>query len=218
MTIAAAILLAASMHLTIDAQAGAIGLAWDPNPPENKITGYTVGVADVDVAGGCSARWTEYDAGNVTEFRFPAGTIDLTKPHCFGARAYRADGERSDYATIVFTPTATDVLCAPPFGTKAVQLFAGRVVGTTGSVGSRAYLQFQIASPGALVQTLSVTVGSDAPRTVAGQDLLDIGSVWFRAPAAPGTYPITLEAINAAGCHAILTKAADGKPLTITVK
>lgn len=209
-------------------QSGSITLAWDPMIEDAgvTVTGFVISYGHGNECG----NWTGTTVvGKVTTATIP---LDTSKPWCFAIQAVMNDlslgnGILSLYSDVVITtavstpppppPPVTDT-CAAPLGTKAVQLFAGRVAGTTGSIGSRANLQFQIASPAAPVIQLWIYNGQETSPAMKGTELVDVGSMWFRAPTTPGTYSVVLNAINAAGCSATLTKGADGKPLTITVK
>jgi hypothetical protein len=64
----------------------------------------------------------------------------------------------------------------------------------------------------------AVQAYGEAVKQSEGASLEDVGSLWFRTPAAAGTYPVTLEAENQYGCTATLATGANGKPMTITVK
>jgi hypothetical protein len=111
-----------------------------------------------------------------------------------------------------------DPACAFPTGAKAIQVFASAVVGTTGSVGSRAYVQYQIGSPGSPVVQTSVLLNGAPASTILGADLTTLGSQWFRTPLLPGTYDVAVLAQNAYGCQWTTTLNAAGQPLRVTVK
>jgi hypothetical protein len=211
-TIVAALLASSAVGFVGDR----LTLAWSFSPLLDNVAGYAV----VSGPETCST-WTQAtDVGNVTRYSFPAGAFDPSRPTCFAVQAYDSAGNRSDYSdpVLYIPPGYRPTACAQPLGRMAVGLFAGRVVGTTGSVGSRARLEFQAGSPGSPLLSLTVRVNGEAVKQSEGASLEDVGSLWFRTPVAAGTYPVTLEAENQYGCTATLATGANGKPMTITVK
>ena len=210
----AILLIAAHLNTT-----GSLTLAWDPNPPEDHVHHYVVSRAPACPGDPNTVSWTDpRNVGNVTQFTYPDGVLDLSKPQCFTVQAVDEGGLVSGYAEPAVINGDVLPECAAPLGQRAIGLFAGRIVNTTGSVGSRARLEFQVGSPGSPVTMLSVKVNDQVAKKANGDDLEDVGSLWFRTPTTPGTYPVVLEAFNQHGCTAALAKGADGKALTVTVK
>jgi hypothetical protein len=89
------------------------------------------------------------------------------------------------------------------------------VVRAYNAPGSKAYVQFQAASPNSPIQHLGLkTQGVE----IAAQDgappayLTSGGVLWFSIPAASGTYPLSIVATNVAGC---LRDQATGFTVTV---
>jgi hypothetical protein len=155
-TIVAALLASSAVGFVGDR----LTLAWSFSPLLDNVAGYAV----VSGPETCST-WTQAtDVGNVTRYSFPAGAFDPSRPTCFAVQAYDSAGNRSDYSdpVLYIPPGYRPTACAQPLGRMAVGLFAGRVVGTTGSVGSRARLEFQAGSPGSPLLSLTVRVNGEA--------------------------------------------------------
>lgn len=102
-------LLAALLWLTSAAWAQAPRIAWDPNPPEENVTGYLVywGAAS-RYSDGWTAYENELDVGNVTES--PPITVPDDRFTWFAVKAYNAAGLRSDYSAEVYVSP----LASPP--------------------------------------------------------------------------------------------------------
>lgn len=85
--------------------AEAVTLAWDPNPPEEQVTGYIVYWGDLSRN---DPNWTSYsqerDVGSETQT-----TIEIQGPgpYFFAAIAYNALGLHSDYSDELSIPGLT---------------------------------------------------------------------------------------------------------------
>jgi len=97
------VIVAALVLVAAVASAEPVTLAWDPNPPEENVTGYIVYYG---VRSRTDPAWTGYDsevdAGAVTEF-----VVELPNEYqvyYFSAVAYNEFGLRSDYSDEIFRP------------------------------------------------------------------------------------------------------------------
>lgn len=186
--------LAASMTLAWDASAGA--------------TGYKL------LYGTASGTYTvALDVGAATQVTVPALLPGTT--YYFAAEAYNASGTSLPSLEVSgAAPGGADPNCAFPLGADSVSIFpVGKInfsngSGSTGVAGSRAYLLFQVASPGSPVTHISIQTGGqdlspvdNLRATGPGDQIAAIGSAWFTVPAGSGsTWPLSIFASNAYGC------------------
>jgi hypothetical protein len=196
-------LLAASL------QAAVATCLWDANT-DGVTVGYRVfyGLAPGDTTTG------SVDAGNTT-----TATVQNLTPgirYYFVVRAYNAAGDLGPPSNEVSLVLAGQGECDYPLGAKAVSIFPTKLTKTgSGGPGSKAYVQFQAASPNSPIQHLGLkTQGVE----IAAQDgappayLTSGGVLWFSIPAASGTYPLSIVATNVAGC---LRDQATGFTVTV---
>lgn len=109
--------------------------------------------------------------------------------------------------------------CLAPFGINVVSVFAERVRNTSGSVGSQARVDFQLASPRSPITDVTVAFDGGLPaQTIKGENLTRTAGIWFTTPSVAGTYPFSIVARNAVGCFASQAKDAAGKRLAVTVR
>lgn len=151
---------------------------------------------------------TPIDAGANTTL-----TVALAEgPHTATVAAYNGAGLRSAQSSpvLAFTvaPGATieDPACVLPLGNRAVSIFVTSLQATgSGGAGSKAYLNFQVASPNSPVTHLAVqSRGVDLPQgTMDGGPPAYLNAapgLWFVVPSVPGTYPLSVQAKNLYGC------------------
>jgi predicted phage tail protein len=187
-----------------------VTLAWDANPASDNVTTYRLH------RGTTPGSYTVHtDVGTVTQTTtpvLPAGA------YYFAVTAVNPIGEsaKSNEAAAAVTATSAPD-CAPPLGAQAIAVFITKLLpNPSGAVGSKATLYFQVASPGASVTSITALVnGTVASKPLTGDDA---GGIWFVTPPDPGTYPVSLLVVNAAGCSTTATKDALGHQLTVTVK
>lgn len=123
----------------------------------------------------------------------------------FHVRAYRLDGAISVPSNEVSILLPGDP-CAFPLGSASVSIFVTGKLNKTGSggPGSRAYINFQAASPNSPIVYLSIRAnGVDIPDSIASatgpNDRLNSpGSLWFTIPT--GVFSYSAYGRNAAGC------------------
>jgi hypothetical protein len=123
-------------------------------------------------------------------------------------------------------PPPPDPRCLSPFGDRVVSIFITKWEPTTGSPGSMARINFQLASPNSPIVLLKVLLNGipDTPvATIITQsspdgDLRSSGGIWFQTPVTPGSYTIAVQATNAYGCTAVQGKNALGQALTVVVQ
>lgn len=199
-------------------------IGWDANPPEELVTGYQVAYGPT-----CDGQMQAVEVGLVTAYQYTADQAGLTSPVCFAVRARNAGGV-SDPSFVVFTPATTteppppppppttDPRCVSPLGDRVVSIFITRWEPTTGSPGSMARINFQLASPNSPIVDLKVLLNGTATIDQPGTDLRASGGIWFQTPVTPGTYTIAVQATNAYGCTAVQGKNALGQALTVVVQ
>ena len=102
--------------------------------------------------------------------------------------------------------TAAD--CTPPLGRLAPSIFVTDWSATTGRPGSRARVNFQLASPNSPIVTVVLRLAPDTDPTVttsttdvSGANLTVLAGLWFVTPSSNGTYRLTVYVKNAAGCE-----------------
>lgn len=141
---------------------------------------------------------TIVDVGNVT-----TASLTMSPGHYFfTVVAYNA--------TLVSPPsieTAADVTepidtsCDYPLGVKAVSIFVTALQKTgSGGAGSKARLDFQVASPNSPIIRVAVRTNGADLAMMTGDNLNALAGLWFTVPAAPGTYPLSALASNSYGC------------------
>jgi hypothetical protein len=191
---------------------GTLSLAWDANPTSDNVDGYRVHYGTA-----AGTYQSTVDVGNTTGWPIPTNLVPGL--YYFAVSAYRGSAE-SDLSGEVSTGVNQPVDdCSPPLGSKAVSIFITKLENTSGSVGSKARLNFQLGSPNSSIVQLRVLVnGVGVDHPVAGTDLGATGGIWFTTPLAPGTYTVALVATNAAACTTTATKDPAGRALTVTVK
>jgi hypothetical protein len=208
-------LLRPAAGLTLIQSNGTVTLAWDATT--DPVDGYQVHY------GAASGTYTTTtDVGPVTQWTTPALTAGQTD--FFMVTSYRTvvpgegpliSGPSNEVSTTI-GPAPPDPACLPPLGANAVSIFITKVEATTGAVGSRMRLNFQLGSPGSPVTRVQANlngqpVGEPATGTA-------IGGLWFPTPLQAGTYALSLTAVNAAGCSTTATKDASSKLMSVTVK
>jgi len=116
-------------------------------------------------------------------------------------------------------PPASAGDCQPPLGRLAPSIFVTDWAATTGRPGSRARVNFQLASPNSPIVAIAVKLVSDADQStltsstlVGGVDLTATAGLWFTTPLFNGKYRLTVYVKNAAGCE-----LTTGATRTITV-
>jgi hypothetical protein len=184
-------------------------VAWDKNL--ERVDGYRVywGTSPGVYSGNA-------DAGNVTQFTTPQLPLDV--PLFLAVTAYRTDESTFSNEVSTVVPSTAPDYCAQ-FGTRAVALFITRKINGNGAVGSREGLLYQISSAGSPVVAIQPMLnGQPAGPGERGADLTWDGGIWFPTPTTPGTYTLTLDVTNAAGCKATGTKDAAGRLLITKVK
>ena len=168
--------------------------------------------ASVDAAGyrvqygPTSGVWpTSVDVGNVT-----LATVTLVPgAYYFTVVAYNGVGVSGPSAEVFGVIGLVDMACDYPLGSKTVSIFPTALQKTgSGGAGSKARLDFQLASPGSPITRVAVrTQGADlramtgpATATAGVDDLAALAGLWFTVPAAPATYAFAIAATNAYGC------------------
>jgi hypothetical protein len=184
---------AAGLQAVSGPTTGAVTLTWDPSPAADQVLGYKV------LSGSASGTYSRIDdVGPLTLTTlsgFPAGT------YFFVVEAYDATGALSGPSNEVsWTSAPVDPACVFPTGKDAVLITVTAFQKTgSGGAGSRARLDFQVASPSPIVR-VEIISGS---RTLAHMDGTDVGAlagIWFTVPSDSGAYPLALTATNAYGC------------------
>lgn len=205
-----AVLLALS-RLTVIQAAGPVTVAWDA----------VTGVSGYNVRYGTASgqETTVVDAGGVTQWTspsLPAGT------YYFTVTSYTPTAESLPSAEVntLTGPFAPATNCVPPLGAQAVSIFiTSQPKATTGAVGSKFHVDYQLGSPNSPVTSLVSQInGVNTDPASTGTDLTRFSGLWFTAPTTAGTYPVTITATNTAGCSTTASKDALGNPLTLTVK
>jgi hypothetical protein len=109
--------------------------------------------------------------------------------------------------------------CDPPFGNRVVTLTITTFKRTIDAAGALAYVDYLTTSPNAPVRTINLLLNGKLWRTGGGStaDLTMFGRVWFNLPTVPGSYTVSLEALNGT-CTAVQTKDASGQPIVVVVK
>ncbi len=87
---------AAALLVPATARAATVTVAWDPNPPEENVTGYVVCYATTSRFDEAFTGYSEVDAGDVTEFSLTLPDDGAT--YYIAVVAYNASGLRSDYS------------------------------------------------------------------------------------------------------------------------
>lgn len=181
-----------------------ITFAWDPGVVD---TLHSAPTGFVIMAGPASGMYTNFitvpvvcpgvagdPAGCIGTAVLPAGT--------FVAVAGIAGALQGPPSNEVQVPLASDPSCAPPFGSNAIAIFPTALQKTgSGGPGSRARLDFQVASPGSPVTHISIQSGGvdiAADGVVDGVSLAGLAGLWFTIPA--GNFPLSIRAVNAARC------------------
>lgn len=184
-------------------RAATVTLAWNPSA---EATGYRVQY------GPMTGVWPiVVDVGNVTTAK-----VDLAPgTYFFIVRAYAPDissGPSNEVSTTVQSPI--DTSCDYPLGSKAIAIFVTALQKTgSGGAGSKARLDFQVASPGSPITRVAVRTNGADLATMAGSDLGALAGLWFTVPAAPATYALGVTASNTYGCS-----REQGTTFTVTVK
>lgn len=196
-------------------------IAWDASISPT-VVGYLLERADVSATSptGCGPWTTTVDVGPVTTYT-PASDSPLALvPSCFAVRAYDANKVQSSDSNIIIRPAPPpDPTCAPIIGTNTVSVFVTSWQATTGQPGSLASINADFASPNSPVTTVNVRLNGAIVRSMTGTtDLTGITGVRFHEPTVPGTYVLTLEAINLHGCSTSQTRDATGASMTVVVK
>ena len=167
-------------------------ISWDPSPPP--VTGYQVMVwQELDVAPSRTV-----DAGNVTQFQ-----IDLLAEEAVVVVGYHKDAAGQIVAMSypserigVALASPTDPRCVPPFGADAIALFFTGYTPTTNKPGSKSNIRVQMASLTKIWRS-ELRLAGQAIATVAWAT--DLSGFWFTLPA-PGSYPLSVYAVNEYGC------------------
>jgi hypothetical protein len=153
------------------------------------------------------------DAGTKTMVSTSALAPNTT--YYFVVRAYNASGEMGPPSLEVSLLTSSDPdPCAYPLGAKSISIFPTKLTMTgSGQGGSKARLDFQVASPNSPIVWAAVrTMGTDLV-AINGSELTALAGLWFTVPAAPAAYPLSVLARNVAGCQREQTTT-----FTITVR
>jgi hypothetical protein len=193
-----------------------VTLAWDANPVDDRVTGYKALYGNVTGVYTVTA-----DVGNVTTASFTLPDGD----YYFAVLAYRDDPtatpphQESTPSTEVHLALQSRPDCVAPLGANAVSVFITKKEATTGAVGSRERLNYQLGSPGSPVVAVQPLLnGLPAGPGIRGVDLTADGGIWFPTPSMPGTYALSLTVTNAAGCTAMGNRDAAGRDLSVVVK
>jgi hypothetical protein len=165
---------------------GAVTATWNPNP-ESDIAGYRL-IIDSTIT----------DVGNVTIYR--TGTISAG-PHVAAVMAYNTAGLVSAPSSppVDFTVAQTADPCLPPLGAHAPAVFPTSPTLTgSGKVGSKAFLNYQLGGPDAVVESAVQIDGIDAA-VGKGTDLKAFSGMWFTMPAT-GTHTLGVRVLTSFGC------------------
>lgn len=191
-----------------------VTLAWDANPPGDGTIGYRV------LFGTAPGIYPQTrDAGNVTEFTVES--LSYATPHYLVLVAYDAQGQVSGHSNMVAhttqaapLPPVGDPRCVPPLGNRSVSVFVTnlQLTGSRGA-GSRARLDFQLASPNSPVVSVEARANGVPVATMAGTDLNGLAGIWFTVPTPPAAYALSVSATNAYGCTRVQPST-----LVVTVK
>jgi hypothetical protein len=202
------------LHVTALATQGtgpAVTLAWDPNVPTDNVTSYRV------YWGSRSGIYPNVlDVGNVTQATIP---VPGTGTFFFTVTAFNANNTDPTPKESPKAPEVSIVIsapeCSPPLGAQAVSIFVTKLLETTGRVGSKTTLYFQLASASAVTRIVVRLNDQVVGNPVAG---VDAGGIWFTSPLVPGDYTVAVDATNAYGCGTVQTLGPTGKPMVVTVK
>lgn len=168
---------------------------WDPNPASDNVTGYHLIVDN-----------TIYDVGWVTTYTIP---VIAPGVHVAAVTATNADGITSPPSTppVTFTIGQPPDPCAPPLGSHAPAIFPTSPTFTgSKSVGSQAFLNYQLGGPDPVVE---IAVQIDGEDVIAGKgaDLGAFSGMWFTMPAL-GTHTLGLRVLTSFGCRLIRNTSA----------
>lgn len=166
-------------------------VGWDVSPTA---TGYKLNVDGVKT-----------DVGN-TLASAPLTLANGT--HTLTVSAYNGGGESgpSNPLVVALGQPTVDPACVLPLGNRAVSIFITSLQKTgSGGALSKAYLNFQVASPNSPISHMSVrSNGIDMPQgTMDGGPpsyLNAAPGLWFTVPVTPGTYLLSVLATNLYGC------------------
>ncbi len=197
-----------------------VTIAWDPNPPGDA-SGYLTLVWR-----GEAVAPVETNVGNVTQTQ-----VDLAPGDHVAVVAYKSAlvcQPQPDPAPLTCVPQLSQLLgityfvsypsvrvvsptmapddpaCQRPLGNRSIAIFLTKLQFTgSGGPGSRARVDFQLASPNSPIVRVELFANGVAlvpPRIGSGFES-DAG-MWFTVPTASGIYPLEVRASNAAGCSA----------------
>lgn len=138
---------------------------------------------------------TSVDAGSLTTL-VVSGLTPGTR-YYFVVRAYNAVGTIGPPSNeVALTLAVLEDPCAYPLGAKSISIFPTKLTTTgSGQGGSKARLDFQVASSIPITRVAIRTMGADIA-VMSGTDLTALAGMWFPVPAAQGTYNFSIGATN----------------------
>lgn len=180
------------LGLAAPVRAGTVNLAWNaPTTGPLPVEGYMV-------------KWGT-QPGTYTNVLVLGNVLAATVTVPDGVTAYFVVvafiGEAISGPSNEVTATLADTSCVPPLGANAISIFPTNLVRTgSGGPGSRARLDFQLASPNSPITRVSIRANTTEIALLTGDNLTALAGLWFTMPTPRGTYPLTIQAANAVGC------------------
>lgn len=170
---------------------------WDPNPPGDSTNAYRL------EWGTMPGVYTFIrDVGLQTMVTVTDLTPGVT--YYFAVSAWTADQRHARSTEVAYTPSAQvppPDPCAYPLGPAAVSIFPTAKQNTgSGGPDSKMRVDFQVGSSLPIFRVALRADNADLS-VMKGDDLSALAGQWFTIPRLPpGTYPISINAINAIGC------------------
>jgi hypothetical protein len=211
-------------------------LTWDPSlgvgPNAGAASGYKIYAGQ----SGSRVYSARNDVGLATSGTITVATPATPTTFYFAVTAYRIEtttfesGFSNELTAVIPAgaspppqppppPPPPQDACLPPFGNRVVTATITRYVTTNkNAAGSLSRLEYLTTSPNSLISHVAVLLDGTAAAVMDGANVGPASGMWFTLPTVPGTYTVTLEASNAAGCKAVATKDASGKAITVVVK
>jgi len=184
-----------SVPMWAQSYASPVRFEWDAVP---NVTAYRLYVDRTD---GTNAALVEFTATQTDTIVLPAGGYVAT------VTAYSSGGESPRSNAVPFSIIqATDPACTPPLGNRSVSVVVTNLQKTgSGGAGSKARLDFQVASPNSPITHVAVrSMGADMPGGIADGAapgyVNALAGLWFTVPIIPGTYVLSVRAQNLYGC------------------